>query len=185
MKDSAPKKDRKFCGVIYPDSESYNFSDVKERIKSVFPEWALSLHDQDVCDDGTLKKVHVHWVARGKNPQTVELVASKLGLQSHEVEYCKSFAAQVRYLIHLDNSADKFLYDRERVESSFDCSAFWDKLDDKKQSELLFNYIVNEHCTSTLELAQFAFDNGCWAAYRRSFAVWSSAMREVASLNIS
>lgn len=51
-------KDRKYQGVLYPDSESYCCDDVLNILKSTFPEFAYILHDKDVDENGELKKPH-------------------------------------------------------------------------------------------------------------------------------
>lgn len=49
-------KDRKFQGILYPDSESYCCDDVLNVLKSTFPEFAYILHDKDTDENGELKK---------------------------------------------------------------------------------------------------------------------------------
>lgn len=50
-------KDRKFQGVLYPDSESYCCDDVLNVLKSTFPEFAYILHDKDTDENGGIEKV--------------------------------------------------------------------------------------------------------------------------------
>ena len=59
-------KDRKFQGILYPDSESYRCDDVLNVLKSTFPEFAYILHDKDVDENGELKKPHIHWLNSDK-----------------------------------------------------------------------------------------------------------------------
>ena len=115
MADS--KKYRNFSGVIYPDSTSYDFDTVKDRIKSKFKQYAFCLHDMDVTDDGELKKPHVHWVATG-DPRSLSACAKLLGLQEHEVEVTKNCKSMIRYLLHLDDP-DKFQYSPDCLESNW------------------------------------------------------------------
>ena len=46
-----PLQGRKFCGILYLDTETYKVDDVLERIKSYFDQWAYCLHDKDVIEE--------------------------------------------------------------------------------------------------------------------------------------
>ena len=50
-------KDRKFQGILYPDSESYCCEDVLNVLKSTFPEFAYILHDKDTDENGECGQV--------------------------------------------------------------------------------------------------------------------------------
>ena len=57
-----PVQGRKFCGILYVESDTYNVDDVLEHIKSYFDQWAYCLHDKDVNDEtGETKKAHYHF----------------------------------------------------------------------------------------------------------------------------
>ena len=55
-------QDYKWCGILYPGSESYKYELVLDEIKKYFKVWYYAVHDGDICDDGTPKKTHIHWV---------------------------------------------------------------------------------------------------------------------------
>ena len=46
-----PIQGRKFCGILYVESDTYNVDEVLEHIKSYFDQWAYCLHDKDVNDE--------------------------------------------------------------------------------------------------------------------------------------
>ncbi len=100
-------KDRKFQGVLYPDSESYCCDDVLNILKSTFPEFAYILHDKDTDENGELKKPHIHWVGRLKAARYLAALADDLGIAENMIERCRSFDAFIRYLIH-DGSTVKY-----------------------------------------------------------------------------
>ena len=111
-------KDRKFLGVLYPDSESYCCDDVLNLLKSTFPEFAYIRHDMDTDENGELKKPHIHWVGRLKGARYLSALADDLGLPENMIERCRSFDASIRYLVHADDS-DKYRYSLESVVSTF------------------------------------------------------------------
>lgn len=89
-------KDRKFQGVLYPDSESYCCDDVLNILKSTFPEFAYILHDKDTDENGELKKPHIHWVGRLKAARYLAALADDLGIAENMIERCRSFDAFIR-----------------------------------------------------------------------------------------
>ena len=173
---------RAFLGVLYPDSETYDCSEVLSRLSEVFEEWAYITHDMDVDPDtGELKKAHIHWVGKLSKPALLSTIAGgrKLGIPENSVEFCKNWKSAVRYLVHKD-SPDKYQYSPESVESSFDIKPILDG----KQSELvkvkaIYAYIHETNCTSADQLLSWCIENDCWSEFRRSFAVWASVMREM------
>ena len=177
----ATVKSRTFLGVLYPDSESYDCAAVLGRLSEVFDEWAYVIHDMDTDENGVLKKAHIHWVGKLSSPALLSTVAGghKLGIPENSVEYCKNWKYAVRYLVHKD-SADKFQYSPDVVESNFDIKPILDG----KQSELvkvkmIRQYIRETHCTSAEQLLDWCIENDCWSEYRRSFAIWACVMREI------
>ena len=172
----------KFLGVLYPDSTSYSCDAKMLLIKTHFPEWAFCLHDKDEAEDGTLKKPHIHWVGRFQNQRTLATVASRLDMPEHDIEVCKSWKKAVRYLVHLD-SPDKFQYSHDAVDANFDLARYFNYLDDNSKGKMIFDYIVTEHCTSSIQLANWCFQNGCYDALRRGSALWFKLMLEIGGMD--
>ena len=112
------KRYRAFTGTIYPDSTSYNYSDILLLGLEYFDEFGYITHDKDINEEsGELKKSHIHWVGRLKNPRTLKTIANKFDLNDNDVECVKSFKAIVRYLIHADNE-DKAQYNISDIQGS-------------------------------------------------------------------
>lgn len=173
----AGKLDRKFCGVVYPDATNYDCSEVLAKLACAFVSWAYILHDMDVDENGEVKKAHYHWVGKLDNPTSPSAVAGKLGIPVNDVCFCKSWKAQVRYLVHADDP-EKYSYQMDSVTANFDVSAFVSKDREREKSSAIFNVILERNITSVTELTKWCLDNDCWSEYRRAFAIWSAVMNE-------
>lgn len=111
------KRFRSFTGIIYPDSTSYKYNDIILMALEYFDEFGYIQHDKDIKEDGTIKKNHIHWVGRLKNPRTIKTIANKFGLNDNDIEPVKSFKACVRYLVHFDDT-DKYQYDLSDIQGN-------------------------------------------------------------------
>ena len=167
-------KDRKFQGVLYPDSESYCCDDVLNVLKSTFPEFAYILHDKDTDENGELKKSHIHWVGRLKAARYLSALADDLGIAENMIERCRSFDAFIRYLIHADDP-DKFHYPLEAVISTFPINKFF-RDDEEIQAGRLADYIIDARCSSMSNAVRWALKNGCWTTLRRAGSIWSAVI---------
>lgn len=160
------EKFRVFSGVIYPDSESYNYEDILALLP-MFKEYAYALHDSDVNDDGDLKKAHIHWVGRG-DPRRLSSVASKLGLAEHDIEIGRDFKALVQYLIH-KNDPDKFQYDSSIVVSNLsDIGKYYRDL---SEGQIVRDIASAKLNMSWYDLIQYAVDNDCYDILRRNLGI--------------
>lgn len=175
-------KDRKYQGVLYPDSESYCCDDVLNILKSTFPEFAYILHDKDVDENGELKKPHIHWVGRLKAARYLAALADDLGIAENMIERCRSFDAFIRYLIHADDP-DKFHYPLEAVISTFPINKFF-RDDEEIQAGRLADYIIDARCSSMSNAVRWALKNGCWGTLRRAGSIWSAVISENRVLNM-
>ena len=123
------KKDRKFCILLYPDSESYNYKDVVEKIRLHY-DYALITHDEDLWTEedeaknpehkaGTLKKAHVHVVMRWSqgSGRYRKGLAKELGIPYNFIEPADKLDDALTYLIHF-NHHDKHQYMIEEVEGN-------------------------------------------------------------------
>lgn len=172
------KQDRKFLGVLYPDSETYDFREVLEKLDDTFTEWAYILHDCDTDVNGECKKPHVHWVGKVKNPCLLSTIANKLGVPENSVEYCKKWKSAVRYLIHMDD-VDKFQYIPENVTCSFDYMAACGIMTPEQAAIKILDKIESEQCTSVRSMIRWCCANGVYSEWRRGAGMWSIVMNEV------
>lgn len=88
--------------------------------------YALSLHDKDVNDDGTLKKAHIHCILRFGEKRSCSKIMKLFGekmarpLIFVESEFCRYYD----YLTHEDET-DKYHYPKEQIIT--DDSAYWER----------------------------------------------------------
>ena len=175
------KQSRCFGGVLYPDSTSYDFDSRLLLLESFFDDFAYICHDKDLDSKGNLKKSHVHWVGRFKNPRTLSGISGFLGIPEHEIEVLRSWRLSCQYLIHL-NDKDKFQYDSSLVHSNFDFSVYLSNSNsESEQAQMIINHIWQDGCSSINSLASWSIQNGCWSAFRRGFSVYSSILAEYKS----
>lgn len=182
--EAKPKQDYKYIGVLYPDSESYDYYQVCLLIKAYFQKWAFVVHDADINQDGTPKKTHVHWYGScltdaGKaSPRPLSSVAAALGLKENEIEYAKSEKASIRYLVHADDD-DKAQYPISSIDANFSLLKFFKDRVVITKSKSIYDYICNERPVTMKALMAWVFEHNLYAEFRRGFAMWDSLMREV------
>lgn len=179
------KQDYKFLGVLYPDSDSYDYFKVLDAIKSYFGRWAVCVHDQDKDEaTGELKKTHVHWVGRvvteeGKNSYVpLSSVAHALGIAENYIEFAKSEKSAIRYLIHADDD-DKYQYSVSCIESNYSLIKYFRDKAANMKSKKIYEFIVENRPSSVNACMWWIFQNDCYAEFRRGFAIWDSLIREL------
>lgn len=171
------RQSRAFLGILYLDAENYDCNAVLVRLGDYFSELAYITHDQDVNEQGELKKPHIHWVGRRYSPSVISAVSNAIKVPENDIEYCKSFKASLRYLVHAD-SKDKFQYDPDTVTANFPYVECLKNKIEAMKARMIFNYIHENVCTID-SLAAWSLDNDCWSEFRRNWALWSSLIREV------
>lgn len=118
-KADRPRQDYKYEVILYPDSESYDFSEVVEKLQAYFDMWAWILHDKDVSSStGEPKKTHAHFVGRCQTPVPLQTIANASGVPGNDIQFVRSFRGAMRYLIHAD-SPEKYPYEVAGVVSNF------------------------------------------------------------------
>lgn len=106
-----------FILVIYEDDERF-----KEQYDNLTQEneviWIR--HDQDIDDEGEVKKAHYHFILKLKNACTISALGKKMNIDAHMIEPVKkSFNGSLRYLIHYGND-NKYQYSADLVQSNSD-----------------------------------------------------------------
>lgn len=172
------KKSRTFLGVIYPDSESYDYSEVLDQLDSVFQEWAYILHDCDADDNGECKKEHIHWIGKMKTPALISTIANKLGVPDNSIEFCHRWKQSAQYLVHL-NDSDKFRYDVKQICSNFNVGQLIEPVSSEDMAKSIFSKVIQEGTCSAVELCKWSLDNGLWSEFRRSYVIWKDIMYEL------
>lgn len=173
------KTDRKFIGELYPDDKLLDYEAVLEIVQK-FPKWAWIIHDKDIKDKetGELKKPHIHFIVEQDTPTTLSAIANKLGVRDNYLQFCRNFRSQMRYLIHADDP-EKFQYNPEEVQTNLSKSKYFSGVSDVQKAQHIFNFIMQEECTSPSKLVSWACETGNWSELRRGYSIWAAVMKEM------
>lgn len=197
MTEQNPTKSPKayqFMFVLYPESQQAAI----DYIKANYPcAWALHDKDthteQDVLDyakahngdcpewqAGDLKKPHYHFVVKFKNARYATGVAKEIRkyapINDAAIRKCYNLYKAYVYLWH-QNDPDKFQYNPDIVGlHDFDPPSQNEGVTEEEQVETLFNM---PRCASIKEMARWAYDNGCWACFRKNYGLWKDIQMEM------
>lgn len=174
---SNKSQDRKFVVLLYPDTTDYDIGTVLDNITG-FKEYAYIVHDSDLLDDGTPKKTHIHAVIRQDTPGTRSAIANKLGIDEKWVQFAGKWSTVVRYLVHADDD-EKYHYPPSNIVSNFEVNKYIKYKDDIAMASVILNQIVDNKCTSTIDLVKWCIENACWSEFRRGFSIWQCCMNEI------
>lgn len=97
-----------WCLVLYP-FEDPTHKQAIEYIQNNLS-YALIEHNQDIDENGQLKKSHVHIVLKFVNYKWRMSLSKELGIKPNYIEKCRNLEKALKYLIHFDNE-EKFQYD--------------------------------------------------------------------------
>lgn len=170
------KNERKYnyLGIIYEDDENFDnqlFNLAQEK------EACWIRHDQDVKEDGELKKPHYHFVIKLKNPCTLSALAKRLDVNENMLEYVKNVNSSLKYLIHYGDD-NKFQYDPRDVGSNSDSfkNRFLDLVtkDIKESDKVLSIYEFINGVKKPINvnmLFKYVQKHNLWDAYRRNYAI--------------
>lgn len=170
------KNERKYnyLGIIYEDDENFDnqlFNLAQEK------EACWIRHDQDVKEDGELKKPHYHFVIKLKNPCTLSALAKRLDVNENMLEYVKNVNSSLKYLIHYGDD-NKFQYDPKEVDSNSDSfkNRFLDLVtkDIKESDKVLSIYEFINGVKKPINvnmLFKYVQKHNLWDAYRRNYAI--------------
>lgn len=176
-------QDYKWCGVLYPDSDTYKFELVLDNLKSYFSNWYYIIHDEDKESDGNYKKTHIHWVGvcktdDGKNsPVPKAAVATALGVADNYIQDCRSLAGAVQYLAHA-NDDDKHPYPIESIQSNSNISKYFKKQMSDIKAGKIAQYILETRPITVAEVVPWVLEHKMYPEFRRGFAIWHSIIRE-------
>ena len=170
------KNERKYnyLGIIYEDDENFDnqlFNLAQEK------EACWIRHDQDVKEDGELKKPHYHFVIKLKNPCTLSALAKRLEVNENMLEYVKNVNSSLKYLIHYGDD-NKFQYEPRDVSSNSDVfkNRFLDLVtkDIKESDKVLSIYEFINGVKKPINvnmLFKYVQKHNLWDAYRRNYAI--------------
>lgn len=173
------KQDRKFCGIIYPDSTEYDYKEVLEALEGYFTEWAWIVHDKDTDENGDLKKPHIHFIGLLPGPVKISTVAGRLGLAENYVRFADKWKSVVRYLVHdTPDSEEKWHYSADEVHCNFDLRKFLRGQRVEVQAQNIYDAISKDGLCTYRELIPWAIKNGCYSELVRAGNMWYRLMSE-------
>lgn len=169
-------KTRTYGGVLYPDSETYDYEEVLLNVKNYFVEFAYILHDKDVTEDGEVKKAHMHWLGRRKNASSLEYVAEVMGLKENEIEAIRNWKGAVRYLTHVDYP-DKYRYEVDDIVTNMDnIVAYFEQI---SEGRAVLNMIeLREKGSTYKEILIKAVEGGYYDSFRRNIGIVDMVVRD-------
>ena len=195
---SAPRLRSRQCQfVLYPESQQ----EVIEYVQENFP-CAWALHDKDKYSQaaydahmkkfnappewkpGDLKKPHVHFVCYFKNARYFTGIAKELNARCKNGEITVNAIRRVNnlykaytYLWH-DGHTDKYQYPPEIVGThEFEVPSEQAGVS-AAEDEQVKTLLGMPKFASVNEMARWAYENGCWAAFRKNYSLWRDCFSE-------
>lgn len=175
--------------VLYPESQQPEIEWVQKNYSCA---WAL--HDKDCWLEsdkrawessnesdfphavGELKKPHVHFIAVFKNPRYFHGIANEIGVPFNTINRCNNLFKAYEYLCH-KNNPEKYQYDETIVGTNeFDIPTENGSAGDEE--EQVGKLLDMPYYESAADCARWAFENGCWATYRKAYGIWRDIRSE-------
>ncbi len=201
MPDPSPKtrfRSRQCMFVLYPESQQAAIDYCQKN----FP-CAWALHDKDAhtqaeydgyiqkhdgekpeWNPGDLKKPHIHFVCRFPNARYFSGIAKELCVTEPTIRKVNNLYKAYVYLWHLLDP-DKYQYSQGIVGMhDFDPPSDHEGMsqaEDEQVQILLSMPSFHSHN----ELARWAYENGCWAAFKKNYWLWRDIFRERSRLNLT
>lgn len=176
--------------LLYPDNEQH--LDALYKLAQSY-DYACILHDKDTwtAEDekknpehiaGELKKPHFHAVVRTSNATWNTALCKDLGIETKFCEQAKNIDNALQYLIHY-NDTDKAQYIINDVTGPLRTKLIEsinkvEKSEGEKVVELIT--FINEYKgkLTITEFASYCAQNGYWAEFRRSGAIFCKIIEE-------
>lgn len=188
-------KEKDCMFVLYPETQEEAIQIAQKN----FP-CAWALHDRDTWHQrdvdawnkrhsdlpfpyevGSLKKPHVHFVVHFKNPRHFTAIAKELGVPVNTINRCNNLLKAFEYLTH-DNDPDKYQYDSEIVGmNDFEVPRPGSSSDNEEERQVCLLLDMPAFAT-TSECARWAYENGCWASFRKAYGIWRDIRNEARSM---
>lgn len=187
----APFRSRQCMFVLYPESQQETIEFVQQNYPCA---WALhdkDLHTQAEYDryiekhdgekpdwqPGDLKKPHIHFVCRFANARYFSGIAKELGVVEPTIRKVNNLYKAYVYLWHMLDP-DKYQYDKSIV-GSHD----WEEPSEHagmsqaevEQVQILLDMPAFK---SVNEMARWAYDQGCWASFKKNYSLWRDIFNE-------
>lgn len=180
-----PKADeryRTFLGVLYPDSEIYDYEEVLNNLKGYCKYYAYMEHEPEKGEG----KKHTHFIVHFDNPRFVDTLAKQLNIPVNYFQIPLSIRGSIRYLVHID-FPEKIQYEIDNIS----CSKSYLKNvrqafdDEKLDSEILsdiFDFINENYKGRTpIELEVMLSMYVSSQSYQRIFRMYYSTICKLIS----
>jgi len=127
---------------------------------------------------GELKKPHVHFICKfPKSGRYFHAIASELGVSASTINRCSNLFRAFEYLVHR-NDPDKFQYPPEIIGRN-DFEVPTDGARASKEEEAQVKLLLEMPIfPTTYETARWAYENGCWSAFRRAYIIFRDIRNE-------
>lgn len=180
MKNVKNERSLYWCLVLYPE-EDLSHKKAIEYIENHYS-YASIIHDNDLNEDGTLKKSHVHIVLRFSNYRWRNAISQELNITPNYLEKCKNLENALKYLVHINNP-DKFQYEISQVHGDLKnklLSYLKDKsLSESEQAKQLLLFIQDYPTSLSLsDFLIFCCDHGFYSIYRRNAYTFNKILEE-------
>lgn len=135
-------------------------------------DYAMIDHDQDLNEQGELKKTHTHIVVSFSNAKWNSAVAEELGITINYIQKCRSLDNALEYLIHF-NDNEKHQYSIDCVQGNLKIKLKQIMINDGKNENdkalELFGYIEkHKGLISEMDFFKYACSIGMYDVARRS-----------------
>lgn len=156
-------RSRSYMFVLYPDNPAHE-KIINDRLPLYDATWIL--HDQDVDEDGVIKKAHVHAVVHFQNARRLSGVAQEVGLEENLIEVVNDYYGALRYLIH-DGMPDKHQYSPDDVKGNVVSfrKSFIMRREVSETLSVIFSYIDGLVNPSMRDVAKFCMENDLLELY--------------------
>lgn len=167
--------------VLYPNEDpTHKFA--LEYIQTNYSKYAYIMHDKDILEDGTPKKLHFHIVISFNNYRWRNAISTELGITPNYIEKIRNLENSLKYLIHYNNS-NKYQYSIEDVKGTLKHKLenyinSQDKTESEKVLELL-SYIENyKGYLKLTDFIKYVCDTNLYDIYRRSATTFVKLLEE-------
>lgn len=200
----APKVKRYQClFVLYPESQQAAI----EYVQANFP-CAWALHDKDTYTQGDfekyiskhegqapewkpgdLKKPHIHFVCKFPNQRYFTAIAkeiskgSGLDIPVNVIRRCDYLYKAYVYLWH-KNDLEKYQYDNSIVGmNNFEVPSEREGGMGQEEDNQISVLLDMPPFGTFNEMARWAYENGCWASFRKNYGLWRDIFIEQRRMN--
>lgn len=167
---------RYFEIILYLDNSTH--MDLFNNLDNIYNylhnfEFAHIVHSNDINDDGTQKKIHIHLLLMFKNYVSLQYVFDNFPIDNiNLIEVRKKKYDAIRYLVHADNK-NKYQYDVNDIITTLDdLSRYFRNVSQETQEvEDLITFVLSPTCTRISDLINYSIKNNLWSTLRRNYSI--------------